>query len=207
MRVVTGTGAQSVGITDDLIAWAPGTPAAATFTLPSSPRVGEQHGFKYLAASGSFAMTVAAPSGQTIDGAATQSIGTLYAVLNVVYIGSNEWIVISVTVRFADMLHPHFSPDITLGHLVQAAVVLIAGGGGILGGYLSLRQRSPMPGRAEYRVALAAHEARLTEAERELDDRRREDREFQTEMRAALERVMQTLADLRTELVQKQNRR
>jgi hypothetical protein len=60
--------------------------------------------------------------------------------------------------------------------------------------------------RAEYRVALAAHEARLTEAERELDDRRREDRQFQAEMRASLERVMQTLADLRTELVQKQNR-
>ena len=95
VRTVTGTGAQSVAITDDVIAWIPGTPAATTFTLPSSPRIGEQHGFKYLAASGSFAMTVAAPSGQTIDGAATQSLGTLYAVLNVVYIGGNQWIVIS----------------------------------------------------------------------------------------------------------------
>jgi hypothetical protein len=108
--------------------------------------------------------------------------------------------------RLMQMLHPHFSPDITLGHLLQAAVVLITGGGGILGGYLSLRGDLDAS-RAEYRVALAAHEARLTEAERELDDRRREDREFQAEMRASLDRVMQTLSDLRAELGQKQNRR
>jgi len=111
-----------------------------------------------------------------------------------------------MSVRFTEMLHPHFSPDITLGHLLQAAVVLVTGGGGILGGYLSLRSDLDTQ-RAEYRVALAAHEARLTVAERELDGRRREDREFQAETRAALERVMQTLADMRTELVQKQNRR
>ncbi len=104
-----------------------------------------------------------------------------------------------------NMLHPHFSPDITLGHLLQAGVVLLAGGGGILGGYLSLRSDVDA-GRAEYRVALAAHEARLNQAEHELDDRRREDRQFQAEMRASLERVMQTLADMRAELVQKQNR-
>jgi hypothetical protein len=111
-----------------------------------------------------------------------------------------------MSVRFVEMLHPHFSPDITLGHLLQAAVVIVTGGGGILGGYLSLRSDLDME-RAEYRVALAAHETRLSQTERELDDRRREDREFQAEMRAALERVMVTLGDLRAELVQKQNRR
>ena len=95
VRVVTGTGAQSVAITDDLIAWAPGTPAATTFTLPSSPRVGEQHRFKYLAASGSFAMTIAAPSGQTIDGAASTSVNTLYTVVHVVFIGGTQWGVLS----------------------------------------------------------------------------------------------------------------
>jgi hypothetical protein len=104
------------------------------------------------------------------------------------------------------MLHPHFSPDITLGHLLQAAVVLITGGGGILGGYLSLRSDLDTQ-RAEYRVTLAAHEARLTEAERELDDRRNEDRAFQAEMRASLDRVMQSLSDLRAALGEKQNRR
>lgn len=104
------------------------------------------------------------------------------------------------------MLHPHFSPDITLGHLVQAVVVVVTGGGGILGGYLSLRGDIDVQ-RAEYRVALAGHEARLVQAEHELDDRRREDRQFQAEMRASLARVAETLAQLRTELVQKQNRR
>ena len=103
------------------------------------------------------------------------------------------------------LIHPHFSPDITLGHLLQAAVVIVTGGGGILGGYLSLRGDLDVQ-RAEYRVALAAHEARLAVTERELDDRRREDREFDAEMRAALERLMESLAGIRTELVQKQNR-
>ena len=95
VRTVTGTGAQTVAITDDLIAWVPGTPAATTFTLPSSPRVGQQHSFKYLAASGSFALTIAAPAGQTVDGASTATLNTLYAALHVVYIGGNQWSVLS----------------------------------------------------------------------------------------------------------------
>ena len=94
VRSVAGTGSQSVGVTDELIAWAPTTPAATTFTLPSGPRTGEQHVFKYLAASGSFTMTVAAPAGQTIDGQASIALGVLYAALKVVYIGSNQWIII-----------------------------------------------------------------------------------------------------------------
>ena len=93
VRTVTGTGAQSVNPTDDLIAWQPGTPAATTFTLPSSPRVGEAHAFKYLATSGGFTLTIAAPAGQTIDGAGSVALGILYAALRVVYIGSNQWIV------------------------------------------------------------------------------------------------------------------
>jgi hypothetical protein len=108
--------------------------------------------------------------------------------------------------RLASVLHPHFSPDITLGHLLQAGVVIITGGSGILAGYLSLRSDIDTA-RSEYRVVLAGHEARLLETERELDERRREERQFQAEMRTALDRVMQTLGDLRAELVQKQNRR
>ena len=108
--------------------------------------------------------------------------------------------------RLGSMLHPHFSPDITLGHLLQAAVVLLTGGGGILGGYLSLRSDLHVQ-RTEYRVALAGHEARLSQAERELDESRRDDRQFQAEMRAALARVMEAIGGLHAELVEKQNRR
>jgi len=105
-----------------------------------------------------------------------------------------------------EAIHPHFSPDINLGHLVQAIVVVVTVGGGILAGYLTLRDDLDRQ-RAEFRVALAGHEARLTVAERQLESRRAEERQFQAEMRAALDHVMQAIGDLRTELVQKQNRK
>lgn len=103
-------------------------------------------------------------------------------------------------------LHPHFTPDIHLGHLVQAVVIVTTVGGGVLGGYMSLRADLEQQ-RNEFRVALTGHEARLAAAERILDERRVEDREFQAEMRAQLQRLMQAVADLKTDLVQKQNRR
>ena len=105
-----------------------------------------------------------------------------------------------------EMIHPHFTPDINLGHLVQAVVVVTTVGGGLLAGYLNLRGDLDQQ-RSEFRVMLAAHEARLTVAEHQLDERRTEEREFQAEMRAQLARVMQAIGDLRTELVQKQNRK
>jgi len=104
------------------------------------------------------------------------------------------------------MIHPNFTPDITLGHLMQALVVLSTVGGGIVGGYVSLRSDLDLQ-RAEFRVAVAGHETRLSLAERQLEQRRNEDRQFQAEMRGALDRVMQAIAGLRTELVQKQDRR
>jgi len=104
------------------------------------------------------------------------------------------------------MIHPHFTPDINLGHLVQAVVVVTTVGGGLLAGYLSLRGDLDVQ-RGEFRVALAGHEARLTVAEHQLDERRSEERQFQAEIRAALDRVMQAIGELRTELVQKQNRK
>jgi hypothetical protein len=112
---------------------------------------------------------------------------------------------LQMTAEFS-MLHPHFTPDINLGHLVQAVVVVATVGGGVLGGYLSLRSDLDLQ-RAEFRVALAGHEARLTVAERVLEQRHAEDRQFQAEMRAALDRIMHGLADLKTDLVQKQNRK
>jgi hypothetical protein len=106
----------------------------------------------------------------------------------------------------ARMIHPNFTPDITLGHLMQALVVLSTVGGGIVGGYVSLRSDLGLQ-RAEFRVAVAGHEARLSLVERQLEQRRSEDRQFQAEMRGALDRVMQAIAGLRTELVQKQDRK
>ena len=99
-------------------------------------------------------------------------------------------------------IHPHFTPDINLGHLVQAVVVVTTVGGGSLAGYLSLRADLDLQ-----RAKLAAQEARLGIAEHMLDERRSEERQFQAEMRTALERVMQAIADLRTEIVQKQDKK
>jgi hypothetical protein len=93
-RLVTGTGAQAVNLTDDVIAWAPTSPAATNFTLPSSPRDGEVHGFKYLAAGTPLpVLTISPPAGQTIDGQSSVSLSASYAYLEVAYIGSNQWIV------------------------------------------------------------------------------------------------------------------
>jgi hypothetical protein len=104
------------------------------------------------------------------------------------------------------MLHPHFTPEINLGHLVQALVVVTTVGGGLVGGYVSLRSELDTQ-RAEFRVALAGHEARLSLLEHQFDERRGDERQFQAEMRAALGQVMQAIGDLRTELVQKEDRK
>jgi hypothetical protein len=94
VRVVTGAGAQTVNITDDVIAWNPASPAAVIFTLPTAPRIGEWHGFKYLVPSGqTVALKIAAPAGQTIDGQPSVSLAAPYAYLETVYVGSNQWIV------------------------------------------------------------------------------------------------------------------
>ena len=104
------------------------------------------------------------------------------------------------------MINPHFTPDIHLGHLVQAVIVVSTVGGGLLAAYLTLRAELELQ-HSEFRVVLAGHEARLTVAERQLDERRSDDRLFQVEIRTALGRVMQGIGDLRTELVQKQDRK
>ena len=93
LRTVTVGGPQSVNITDDIIAWAPATPVAATFTLPSSPRTGEVHGFKYLATGAPLPALTIAPATGTIDGQAQIALTEPYAYVEVVYIGSNQWIV------------------------------------------------------------------------------------------------------------------
>ena len=103
------------------------------------------------------------------------------------------------------MFNPSDLAELKLGHLVQAGVLIASAAGGILGAYLGLRGDIDTQ-RAEFRVALAGHEARLVAAERLAEERRGEERQFQAEMRAALARVMQALADIKTDLAQKQDR-
>jgi hypothetical protein len=38
-------------------------------------------------------LTIAAPAGQTIDGAASIALSTPYAAVEIAYIGSNQWVV------------------------------------------------------------------------------------------------------------------
>lgn len=93
VRLVSGTGAQSVNVTDDLIVWNPGTPAAAIFTLPPSPRIGETHGFKYLLTTAPYyALTIAAPGGQTIDAQASVAFAQPFGRVSFTYVGSNAWV-------------------------------------------------------------------------------------------------------------------
>jgi hypothetical protein len=99
-----------------------------------------------------------------------------------------------------------FTPEIELGQILQALVLIATIGGAVLGGYLTLRADIEDQ-RTEFRIAIAAHDARLSVLERALEERRREDREFEAETRAALERIAQAIADLKTEIVQKQDRR
>jgi multidrug resistance efflux pump len=104
------------------------------------------------------------------------------------------------------MIRPHFSPEVTLGHVLQATVIVFTVGGGIVSAYVSLRTDLERE-RAEFQIAAANYDARLTNAERELADRQAEDREFRAETRDALSQIMNGLADLRTQLVQKEDRK
>lgn len=104
------------------------------------------------------------------------------------------------------MLKPRFSAEINFGHLMQAAVLLLTVGGGAVTSYISLRGDIDAL-RAALEVQIASHELRLSAAERALEQRRLDERDFQGEMRAALARIIDAIADLRTQIVQKQDRK
>jgi hypothetical protein len=104
------------------------------------------------------------------------------------------------------MLKPRFSPEINFGHVMQAAVLLLTVGGGAVTSYISLRGDVETL-RSELEVQIAAHELRIGAAERALEQRRLDERDFQSEMRAALARIIDAIADLRTQIVQKQDRK
>jgi hypothetical protein len=91
-----------------------------------------------------------------------------------------------------------FNPEINLGHILQ----IIALTGAVITGYVSL-QRDMATMRAEYQVAMAGFESRLTVAEHAIVERRQEDREFATEMRAALGEIQKGLNNLQMQLLER----
>lgn len=104
------------------------------------------------------------------------------------------------------MIKPRFSPEINFGHIMQAGVLVLTVGGGAITSYISLRGDIERL-RAEVGVQIASHELRIASAERALEQRRLDDHDFQVEMRAALTRIIEALGDLRTQIVQKQDRK
>lgn len=104
------------------------------------------------------------------------------------------------------MLRPRFSAEINFGHVMQAAVLLLTVGGGAVTSYISLRGDIDNL-RAELEVQIASHELRIGSVERAAEQRRLDERDFQAEMRAALSRIIDAITDLRTQIVQKQDRK
>lgn len=94
-----------------------------------------------------------------------------------------------------------YSPEITLGHLIQAVTLIAMVGGGAITSYVSLRS-DIQSASARAAEAAAALNARLViiETRREVDDR------FQVETRRDLGRLLDTVTDIRVQLVGKQDK-
>jgi predicted component of type VI protein secretion system len=104
------------------------------------------------------------------------------------------------------MLKPHFSAEINFGHIMQAAVLLLTVGGGAVTSYISLKGDIETL-RSDVEVRIASHELRIQAVEQAVEQRRIDDRDFQGETRTALSRIIDAIADLRTQVVQKQDRK
>jgi hypothetical protein len=104
------------------------------------------------------------------------------------------------------MPRPRFSPEVNFGHIMQAAVLVLTIGGGAVTSYISLRGDIEQL-RADLGVQIASHELRIEAVERALEQRRLDERDFRAEMRAALGRIIDAIGDLRTQIVQKQDRK
>ena len=98
------------------------------------------------------------------------------------------------------MVRPHFSPEVTLGNLIQVISLITMIGGGAITSYVSLRNDITASGERSGK-AIADVNARVLvlEARREIDER------FQQEARRDLGRLLDAVADLRVQLVRKQD--
>ena len=91
-----------------------------------------------------------------------------------------------------------FNPEINLGHILQITALT----GAVITGYVSL-ERDMASMRAEYQIAMAGLASRLTVTEHAIVERRQEDREFATEMRAAVVDIQKGLNNLQLQLVER----
>ena len=99
------------------------------------------------------------------------------------------------------MMRPRFSPEITLGHLIQAVTLIAMIGGGAITSYVSLRADIAASGeRAGKAIADVTARVLVLEARRDIDEH------FQLEARRDLGRLLDAVADLRVQLVGKQDR-
>jgi hypothetical protein len=94
-----------------------------------------------------------------------------------------------------------FNPEVNLGHVLQILFLV----GSVFGAYVSI-QKDLSTQHAEFQVAMAGFESRLTVAEHAIIERRTEEQEFAIEMRNALEKIQAGLSDLRIQMVQRRGR-
>ena len=98
------------------------------------------------------------------------------------------------------MVKPYFSPEVSLGNLIQVISLVTIIGGGAITSYVSLRNDIAVSGERSGK-AIADMNARVfvLEARREIDER------FQQKARRDLGRLLEAVADLRVQLVRKQD--
>ena len=99
------------------------------------------------------------------------------------------------------MVNLRYSPEVTLGHLIQAVTLVAMIGGGAITSYMSLRADiAASTERAGKAIGDINARVLVLEARREMDER------FQIETRRDLGRLIEAVNDLRVQLVGKQDR-
>lgn len=99
------------------------------------------------------------------------------------------------------MMRPTLTPEVTFGHLLQAAVLVVMVGGGAITAYLGLRADVVASAdRAAKDVASLSARIVIIEASREYDKR------FQEETRATMAKILDAVTELRVAMSHKQDR-
>lgn len=106
-------------------------------------------------------------------------------------------------------MRPNFSPEINLGHVLQAAVVIVAvlSSAVYLRGYYDDRFAAEDQHFAAADQHIALHEMRLANDEAQLTRLQNEDDNFRTEMRNFGANLLASINDLKTQLALKEDLR